>query len=171
MLCQLPEEKLLNIEALCKELLSKHWGIVELLQKLMGCVTSTRPTVQMSRARFRGIQRTILDYYRGKSTTNKCGNLTWEGSRVSLEGSAGRSFTFCQEPKTKLLEPPQQSRSTWTSTGWWRRPTDRGCPSWGAEWFFAATVKQINLYFVLKTLVFFRQGTDIVFSLGKPYKS
>ena len=32
MLCQLPEEKLLNIEALCKELLSKHWGIVELLQ-------------------------------------------------------------------------------------------------------------------------------------------
>ena len=76
MLCQLPEEKLLNIEALCKELLSKHWGIVELLQKLMGCVTSTRPTVQMSRARFRGIQRTILDHYRGKSTTNKCGNLT-----------------------------------------------------------------------------------------------
>ena len=83
-LCQLPEEKLLNIETLCKELLSKHWGIVDLLQKLMGCVTSTRPTVQMSRARFRRIQRTILHHYRGKSTTNKCGNLTWEGSRVSL---------------------------------------------------------------------------------------
>ena len=76
MLCKLPEEKLLNIEALCKELLSKHWGTVELLQKLMDCVTSTRLTVQMSRARFRGIQRTVLDHYRGKSTTNKCGNLT-----------------------------------------------------------------------------------------------
>ena len=32
MLCQLPEEKLLNIEALCKELLSKHWGIVDYQQ-------------------------------------------------------------------------------------------------------------------------------------------
>ena len=42
MLCQLPEEKLHNIEALCKELLSKHWGTVELLQKLMGCVNQTR---------------------------------------------------------------------------------------------------------------------------------
>ena len=76
MLCQLPEEKLLNIEALCKELLSKDWGTVELLQKLMGCVTLTRPTVQMSRARFRGIQRMDLDHYRGKSTTNRFGNLT-----------------------------------------------------------------------------------------------
>ena len=76
MLCQLPEEKLLNIEALCKELLSKDWVTVELLQKLMGCVTSIRPTVQMSRARFRGIQRMDLDHYRGKSTTNKFGNLT-----------------------------------------------------------------------------------------------
>ena len=75
MLCQLPEEKLLNIEALCKELLSKHWGTVELLQELMGCVTSTRPTVHMSRTRFRGIQRMDLDHYRGKSTTNKLGNL------------------------------------------------------------------------------------------------
>ena len=76
MLCQLPEEKLLNIKALCKELLSKDWVTVELLQRLMGCVISTRPAVQMSRARFRGIQRMVLDHYRGKSTTNKLGNLT-----------------------------------------------------------------------------------------------
>ena len=76
MLCQLPEEKLLNIEALCKELLSKDWVTVELLQKLMGCVISTRPALQISCARFRGIQRMVLDHYRGKSTTNKLGNLT-----------------------------------------------------------------------------------------------
>ena len=76
MLCQLPEEKLLNIEALCKELLSKDWGTVELLQKLMGCVISTRPAVQMSRARFRVIHRMVLDHYRGKSTTNKLVKLS-----------------------------------------------------------------------------------------------
>ena len=76
MLCQLPEEKLFNIKALCKELLSKDWVTVELLQRLMGCVISTRPAVQMYRARSRGIQRMVLDHYRGKSTANKLGNLT-----------------------------------------------------------------------------------------------
>ena len=66
-----PEEKLLNIKSLCKEILSKHWTTVKLLQRLMGCVISTRPAVQMSRARSRGIQRMILDHYKGKSTANK----------------------------------------------------------------------------------------------------
>ena len=62
MLCQLPEEKLLNIKALCMEILSKHWVTIKLPQRLMG------PAVQMSRARSRGILRMILDNYRGKST-------------------------------------------------------------------------------------------------------
>ena len=70
MLCQVPEEKL------CKEILSKHRSTVKLLQRLMGCVISTRPAVQMSRARSRGIQRMILDHYRGKSTANKLVDLS-----------------------------------------------------------------------------------------------
>ena len=36
MLCQLPEEKLLNIKALCKEVLSRDRVTVTLLQRLMG---------------------------------------------------------------------------------------------------------------------------------------
>ena len=76
MLCQLPEEKLLNIKALCKELLPKDWVTVKLLQRLMGCVISSRPAVQMFRDRFRGIQRIVLDHYRGNLTANKLGNLT-----------------------------------------------------------------------------------------------
>ena len=76
MLCQLPEEKLLNIKALCKEVLSKERVTVKLLQRLMGCVISTRPAVQMSRARSRGIQRIVLDHYRGNLTANKLGSLT-----------------------------------------------------------------------------------------------
>ena len=71
MLCQLLEEKLLNIKVLCKELLSKDRVKVKLLQRLMGCVISTRPAVQMSRARSRGIQRMILDHYKGKLTAKK----------------------------------------------------------------------------------------------------
>ena len=71
MLCQLPEEKLINIKTLCKEILAKEWVTVKLLQRLMGCVISTRPAVQMSRARSRGIQRMVLDNYRGKQTANK----------------------------------------------------------------------------------------------------
>ena len=76
MLCQLLEEKLFNIKALCKELLPKDWVTVKLLQRLMGCVISSRPAVQMSRARSRGIQRIVLDHYRGNLTANKLGNLT-----------------------------------------------------------------------------------------------
>ena len=78
MLCQLPEEKLLNIKALCGEILSKDWVTVKSLQRLMGCIISTRPAVQMSRARSRGIQRLVLDHYKGKLTANKLVNLsTW----------------------------------------------------------------------------------------------
>ena len=76
MLCQLPEEKLLNIKALCKESLSRDSVTVKLLQRLMGCVISTRPAVQMSRARSRGIQRMILGHYRGKSIANKLVHLS-----------------------------------------------------------------------------------------------
>ena len=70
LLCQLPEEKLLNVKALCKESLSKNRVTVKLLLRLMGCVP-TRPAVQMSRARSREIQRMVPDHYRGKSTANK----------------------------------------------------------------------------------------------------
>ena len=72
MICQLPQEKLQNIKSLCKEILAKHWTTVKLLQRLMGCVISTRPAVPMSRARSRGIQRMVLDHYRGTvSSANK----------------------------------------------------------------------------------------------------
>ena len=62
MLCQLPEVKLLNIKALCMEILSKHWVTIKLPQRLMGLA------VQMSHARSRGILKMILDNYRGRST-------------------------------------------------------------------------------------------------------
>ena len=72
MICQLPQEKLQNIKSLCKEILAKHRTTVKLLQRLMGCVISTRPAVPMSRARSRGIQRMVLDHYRGTvSSANK----------------------------------------------------------------------------------------------------
>ena len=78
MTCQLPLEKLQNIKSLCKEILAKHWTTVRLLQRLMGCVIYTRPAVPMSRARSRGIQRMVLDHYKGKSTANKLVTLsTW----------------------------------------------------------------------------------------------
>ena len=69
MICQL-----LNIKSLCKEILAKHWTKVKLLQRLMWCFISTRPAVQMSRARFRGIKRMV--HYKGMSTANKMVRLS-----------------------------------------------------------------------------------------------
>jgi hypothetical protein len=48
MTCELPEEKLLTIKSLCKEILADNWVRVRLMQRLMGCVISTRPAVPMS---------------------------------------------------------------------------------------------------------------------------
>ena len=77
MICQLPQEKLQNIKSLCKEILAQHRTTVRLLQRLMGCVISTRPAVPMSRARSRGIQRMVLDHYRGTaSSANKLVDLS-----------------------------------------------------------------------------------------------
>ena len=76
MLCQLPEEKLTNIKTLCREILSKSEVKVRSLQRLLGCMISTRPAVQMSRARSRGVQRMILDHYKGRSTANKLVQLS-----------------------------------------------------------------------------------------------
>ena len=76
MLCQLPDEKLTNIKTLCEEILSWEWVMVKILQRLMGCVISTRPAMQMSRARSRGIQRMVLDHYRGKSTAKNLVKLS-----------------------------------------------------------------------------------------------
>ena len=41
MLCQLPEEKLINIKALCGMILSKNRVAVKYLQRLLGCVIAT----------------------------------------------------------------------------------------------------------------------------------
>ena len=76
MLCQLPEEKLLNIKALCGMILSKDQVAVKSLQRLLGCVIAARPAVLMSRARSRGIQRMVPDHYKGKHTANKLVGLT-----------------------------------------------------------------------------------------------
>ena len=73
MTCELPEEKLLNIKSLCKEILADNRVRVRLMQRLMGCVISTRPAVPMSRARSRGIQRMVLDHYKG--TPSSAGKL------------------------------------------------------------------------------------------------
>ena len=75
MLRQLPEVKLLNIKALCMEILSKHWVTAKLPQRLMGC------------ARSRGILRMVLDHYRGKSTA-----LDYDVARQSVahNSHAGR---------------------------------------------------------------------------------
>ena len=61
MICELPQEKLQNIKFLCKEILANTGTSVRLLQRLMGCVISTRPAVPKARARSRGIQRMVLD--------------------------------------------------------------------------------------------------------------
>ena len=57
-------------------LISKDWVTVKSLQRFLGCVIATRPAVPMSRARSRGIQRMVLDHYKGKKTSNKLVNLT-----------------------------------------------------------------------------------------------
>ena len=72
MTCELPEEKLQNIKDLCKEILTNTRVTVRLLQRLMGSVISSRPAVPMTRARSRGIQRMILEHYKGTtSSANK----------------------------------------------------------------------------------------------------
>ena len=67
MICQLPEEKLCRIKSLGKMLISKDRVTV----KSLGCAIATRPAVPMSRARSSGIQRMVLDHYKGKQSTNK----------------------------------------------------------------------------------------------------
>ena len=84
MSCQLPVEKLTNIKTLCGEILSKNQVMVKTLQRQLGCIISTRPAVQMSRARSRGVQRMILDHYKGKSTANKLVQLSnWAREDIS----------------------------------------------------------------------------------------
>jgi len=76
MTCQLPEEKLTSIKSLGEEVLSQERVTVKTLQRLLGRIISTRPAVQMSRARSRGIQRLILDNYRDRSSAKKLVRLT-----------------------------------------------------------------------------------------------
>ena len=76
MTCQLPEEKLTSIKSLGEEVLSQERVTVKTLQRLLGRIISTRPAVQMSRARSRGIQRLILDNYRDRSSAKKQVRLT-----------------------------------------------------------------------------------------------
>ena len=84
MSCELPEEKLLNIKSVCKQITTSKWVTVKTLQQLMGCVTATTPAVPMSRARSRGIQRMVVDHYKGtKSSANKQVTLTkWAREEV-----------------------------------------------------------------------------------------
>lgn len=84
MICELPEEKLLNIRFICKEIITSKWVTVRTLQQLLGCVTATTPAVPMSRARSRGIQRMVLDHYKGtKSSAKKLVTLTkWAREEV-----------------------------------------------------------------------------------------
>ena len=65
-----------RIKSLGKMLLSKDPVTVKSLQRFLGCVIATRPAVQMSRARSRGVQRIVLDHYKCKKTSNKLINLT-----------------------------------------------------------------------------------------------
>ena len=76
MTCQLPGEKLTIIKSLGEEVLSQERVTVKTLQRLLGRIISTRPAVQMSRARSRGIQRLILDNYRDRSSAKKLVRLT-----------------------------------------------------------------------------------------------
>ena len=71
MTCELPEEKLLTIRSLCQETIPNKWVVVGWLQRLLGCVTSSRPVVPMTRARSRGIQRMVLDHYKGTPKSAK----------------------------------------------------------------------------------------------------
>ena len=76
MLCQLPEEKLSNIKAVGKMILSRVQVTVKSLQRMLGCAIATRPAVPLARARSRGIQRMVLDHYKGKKSANKIVILT-----------------------------------------------------------------------------------------------
>ena len=76
MLCQLPEEKLNNIKALGKTILSRVQVTVQSLRRLLGCAISTRPAVPLARARSRGIQRMVLDHLKDEKSANKIVVLT-----------------------------------------------------------------------------------------------
>ena len=84
MICELPQEKLQNIKSLCKVILANTRVSVRLRQKLMGFVTSTRLAVPMARARSRGIQRMVLDNYKGTvRSANKLVHLSdWAKEEV-----------------------------------------------------------------------------------------
>ena len=71
MTCSLPPEKLLNIQAMCRECLKKITVTIKLLQRLSGYIMAARPAVPMTRARSRGIQRMILDNYDGSVESGK----------------------------------------------------------------------------------------------------
>ena len=57
MLCTLPQEKLENIQSLCKQVLAKSRTSVKQLLRLSGLIIAARPAVPMTRASQRGIQR------------------------------------------------------------------------------------------------------------------
>ena len=97
MTCQLPEEKLTSIKSLGEEVSSREWVTIKTLQRLLGRIISTRPAVQMSRARSRGIQRLILDNYRDRSSAKKLVRLTaWAREDINWwrKGGNATSPTF-----------------------------------------------------------------------------
>ena len=71
MLCQLPEERLNNINALVKMIPSRVQVTVKSLQRMLGWATATWPAVPLARARSRGTQRMVLDHYKDGKSANK----------------------------------------------------------------------------------------------------
>lgn len=61
----LPEEKLMTIRTLSQKSLDSAEVQISQLQVLMGVLSAARPAIPRSRARSRGIQRVILDNYKG----------------------------------------------------------------------------------------------------------
>ena len=71
MVVSLPEEKLVNIKTFCATALLTDRVTVRLLQRLFGVILAARPAVAMTRARSRGIQRLILENYKGTKKSAK----------------------------------------------------------------------------------------------------
>ena len=73
MTCQLPEEKLETIKDLsfCRDILANSRMMVRGIQRLMGCVISSRPAVPLTRARCKGIQERVLKHYKGTVASAK----------------------------------------------------------------------------------------------------
>jgi hypothetical protein len=116
--CHLPPEKLDNLQFWVKEALKKTLVTMHLLHRLNGIFNSTRLAVCNARARYRGVQRMILDlYHNEKDMTMEIPLSDW--ARNDLLFWANLRLEDCHLSFARIPLLPTISLATDASdTGW-----------------------------------------------------